>query len=169
VRRATTRRAARWALAALGALALRDGGIGSPLAAPKKPIKLSGIGAYDPEGGDGEHDDDAYKATDQDPSSYWTTEEYNDFANTKKGVGVVLDAGKQVEPGRMIISTDTPGYTAEIRQGTSATGPFEKRVGSGQVVTARTTFHLDDAKARYFLVWITALDRSAHVNDVRAR
>jgi len=156
------------ALAALGALALRDGGIRSPLAAPKKPIKVSGIGAYDPEGGDGEHDDDAYKATDRDPESYWTTEEYNDFANTKRGVGVVLDAGRRVEPSRMIVSTDTPGYTAEIREGASSTGPFDKVIGSAQVVTARTTFHLDDAKARYFVIWITSLDGVAHVNEVRA-
>ena len=156
------------ALAALGALALRDGGIKSPLAAPKKPIRVVGVDSYDPEGDNGEeHDDRVRDATDGDPGTYWTTEGY-EGAFTKSGVGLVLDARRKSEPNRVVLTTDTPGYEAEIRQGNSPTGPFEKRVSSPQTVAARTTFHLDDADARYFLVWITALDGVAHVNEVRA-
>ena len=33
----------------------------------------------------------------------------------------------------------------------------------------RATFELTDAKARYFLVWITALDEIARIHEVRAR
>jgi eukaryotic-like serine/threonine-protein kinase len=157
------------ALAALGAMALRDDGGGGSAAATNTPVRLSGIGAYDPEGGDGEHDGDAYKATDGDRTTYWTTEEYNDFANTKSGVGLVLDAGKDVQPTTMTVSTDTPGYTAEIRAGNSRDGPFERVVGDSQTVTDRTAFTLHDSTARYFVLWITALDGVAHANEVTAR
>jgi hypothetical protein len=157
------------ALAALGAMALRDNGGGGSAGATNTSMRLSGIGAYDPEGGDGEHDDDAYKATDGDPATYWTTEEYNDFANTKSGVGLVLDAGKAVQPATMTVSTDTPGYTAEIRADNSREGPFDRVVGDSRTVEERTTFTLHDSRARYFVLWITALDGVAHANEVRAR
>jgi hypothetical protein len=157
------------ALAALGAMALRDSGGQGSAATTNPPIPLTGIGAYDPEGGDGEHDDDAFKATDGDRTTYWTTEEYNDFTNTKSGVGLVLDAGKDVEPTTMTVSSDTPGYTAEIRAGNSREGPFDRVVGDSQTVADRTTFTLHDSAARYFVLWITALDGVAHANEVRAR
>jgi eukaryotic-like serine/threonine-protein kinase len=156
------------ALAAWGALALRDDGGGSPAAATNGPIRLSGIGAFDPPPGDGaEHDGEAPNATDGDPGTYWTTETYNDFSNSKPGVGLVLDAGKNVEPKSITVTTDTPGFTAQIRDGNSPQGPFEP-VSASQTVEGETTFDLDNADARYFVVWITDLDSRAHVNEVKA-
>jgi eukaryotic-like serine/threonine-protein kinase len=156
------------ALAAWGALALRDDGGGSPAAATNGPIRLSGIGAFDPPPGDGaEHDGEAPNATDGDPGTYWTTETYNDFSNSKPGVGLVLDAGKNVEPKSITVTTDTPGFTAQIRDGDSPQGPFQPVSGS-QTVEGETTFDLDNADARYFVVWITDLDSRAHVNEVKA-
>ena len=155
-------------LAALGALALRDDGDGDPQAAPTRPIRLSGIGAYDPEGGDGEHDDEAPLATDGDLETYWTTERYNDFENTKSGVGVVVDAGRTVEPRTMTVTTDTPGFTAEIRASAAPEGPFEP-VSQSRTIQSRLRYALENARGRYFLVWITELDNVAHVNEVRAR
>ena len=34
-------------------------------------LTLRGVGAYDPVGGDGEHDADAPNATDGNPTTYW--------------------------------------------------------------------------------------------------
>jgi eukaryotic-like serine/threonine-protein kinase len=157
------------ALAAWGALALRDDGGGSPTAATSGPIRLSGIGAYDPEppGDNAEHDDEAANATDGDSGTYWTTETYNDFSNSKPGVGLVLDAGKNVEPKSITVTTDTPGFTAQIRDSDSPQGPFQP-VSDSQTVEGETTFNLDNADARYFVVWITDLDSRAHVNEVKA-
>ncbi|HET6643555.1 MAG TPA: protein kinase [Gaiellaceae bacterium] len=154
--------------AAWGALVLRDGNGGSPAAA-NTPIRLSGIGAFDPAppGDNAEHDDEAPNATDGNPGTYWTTETYNDFSNSKPGVGLVLDAGKEVEPKSITVTTDTPGFTAQIRDGSSPQGPFAPVSGS-QTVQGETTFDLEDAKARYFVVWITDLDSRAHVNEVTA-
>ena len=106
------------------------------------------------------------RATDGDQSTYWTTESYNTFQ--KSGVGLVLDAGRTVQPQTMTVTTDTPGYTLEIKAGDSPEGPFES-VSSSLQIQNRVRFNLQDADARYFLVWITALDGVAHVNEVTAR
>ncbi|MGH3079668.1 MAG: protein kinase domain-containing protein [Gaiellaceae bacterium] len=154
------------ALAALGAMALRDDD--EPTAATSTPIRLAGVTAHDPEGGDGEHDAEAPRATDGSFETYWTTETYNDFERSKEGVGLVLDARAMVEPDVIIVRSDTPGFTAEIRAGNAVGGPFERVVSGSRTVADRTEFELADARARYFVVWITALDSRAHLNEVRA-
>jgi serine/threonine-protein kinase len=157
------------AAAAFGTMALLDNNDGDGTAgATNTPIRLAGVAAYDPEGGDGEHDADAPDATDGQFATYWTTETYNDFENTKQGVGLVLDARREVDPDVLTIRTDTPGFTAEIRAGDDAGGPFDRVVSESKTVVDRTEFELDNASARYFVVWITALDSLAHVNEVRA-
>jgi len=134
-------------------------------------IHLSGVAAYDPDGSGGEHDAEAPRAADGDPGSYWTTETYHDAPSLgKPGVGVVLDAGAEVEPAKVGVVTDTPGFAAEIRAGDSPTGPFRPVSGS-QRVDGQAVFELHDAKARYFVVWITRLGDGypfAHVNEVKA-
>jgi eukaryotic-like serine/threonine-protein kinase len=155
------------ALAALGAMALRDADENGA-AATNVPIRLVGVDSYDPEGDNKEeHDEQVAEATDGDRETSWTTEDYEAF--TKTGVGLVLDARREVEPESITVTTDTPGFTAEIREGDSPTGPFERRVSASQPVVDQTTFRLRNAKARYFVIWITALDEIAHVNEVRAR
>ena len=154
-----------------GVLAL--GGSGSkhrtpPAAVTGGVIALQGIGAYDPVGGDGEHNADAPKATDGDPATYWQTEHYNSGLR-KDGVGVVLDAGANVAAKSMIVSSDTPDFTATILSGASPNGPFAADAPSEQV-GSRTRFALRGNSARYYVVWVTNLGAhsSVHVNDVRA-
>jgi serine/threonine-protein kinase len=134
-------------------------------------VHLSGIRAWDPDGSGGEHDDDAPKAADGNVDTYWTTERYDDAPSLgKPGVGVVLDAVKEVDVAKLGVVTDTPGFTAEIRAGDSPTGPF-RTVSSSEQVGGQAVFELHDAKARYFVVWITRLGagyRFAHVNEVKA-
>jgi serine/threonine protein kinase len=155
------------ALAALGAMALRKDGDGTPAQAGNTAIHLEGVTSYDPEGDNGEeHNDRVADATDRDPATYWTTEEYEgDF--TKSGVGLVLDAGAVVEPSQITVTTDTPGFTAEIQAGGSQSGPFEP-VSDSKTVEASTTFELSNANAQYYVVWITDLDGVAHVSEVKA-
>jgi eukaryotic-like serine/threonine-protein kinase len=152
------------ALAAYGTFELRDD---SPSAAPNEPIRLTGIDSYDPQGDNKEeHDERVALATDGDSTSSWYTETYEgDF--TKSGVGLVLDASRDVEPDALTVITDTPGFQAEIRAGDSPQGPFEP-VSDSRTVQAETTFALDGASARYLMVWITELDAVAHVSEVRA-
>jgi putative peptidoglycan lipid II flippase len=107
-------------------------------------------------------------ATDGDPASYWTTSTYESFSDTKDGVGLVVDAGAARELSQLSLTTDTPGFTAEVRAGDSAEGPFETVVGAGKTVGQTTAWELDGSEHRYYTIWITALDGRAHVNEVEA-
>ena len=154
------------ALAAFGVIMLRDGD-GSPQAAPNAPVRLTGVGSFDPPPGDNaEHDGEAPLATDGNTETYWTTETYQDFSNSKNGVGLVLDARREVEPSAIAVLSETPGFQAEIRAGNSRQGPFEP-VSTSQTVASETSFDLSEAKARYFVVWITDLDGRARINEIR--
>jgi eukaryotic-like serine/threonine-protein kinase len=155
------------ALAAFGAMALRDNDGDGTAGATNTPIQLAGVDSFDPEGDNKEeHDDRVQDATDRNPATYWTTESYQDEF-TKSGVGLVLDARRDVEPKSLTVTTDTPGFTAEIQASDSPTGGFEP-VSAAKTIAEETTFQLDDTKSRYFVVWITDLDGVAHVNEVRA-
>ena len=141
----------------------RDGGNGTSTAGG---VELSGVGAYDPDGGDGEHDAEAGLATDNDPATFWRTSSYrSQLSAFKSGVGLVVEATG--EPDRIAITTDTPGFTAEIQAGDSPEGPFQA-VSDSKVVGPSTTWELRRGDARYYVVWITQLVGSAHVNEVEA-
>jgi serine/threonine-protein kinase len=166
------------AIAVLAVVLVRDNGntppgSGSPPAGGGgAPIALSGVGAYDPPPGNGqEHDSAAPNATDGNPSTYWETEHYRSSLASlgKRGVGLVLDAGSTQTVQHLTVTSDTPGFTAEIQVGDSRDGPF-RTVSASKVVSAQTTFDLSDAHGRYFVVWITDLGSlsSAHVNEVTA-
>ena len=151
-----------------------NGGNGGGGGGGSTAVELAGVASYDPEPGDAkEHDEAVARATDADPASYWTTEEYKDFAATKSGVGLVLDAGSATALASMTVTSDTPGFTARIDAGDSRGGPFTTVAGE-QEVSKRTTFRLDGAEARYYVVWVTAMpdpsrtDERAHVNEVTA-
>jgi len=137
-------------------LALRDSGSGGS----GTPSPLVAVRAYDPPPGDGrEHDELVANATDGHPSTSWQTESYRSstFGNLKSGVGLVLDAGAAARPRSLTVVSDTPGFTAEIKAGSAAGGPFDPVSGS-RTVGSRTTFGLSlDQPRRYFLVWITRL------------
>jgi serine/threonine-protein kinase len=160
---------------ALGALLLlRDSdGVGIvPGNEPQSaPVRLSGIGAYDPEGGDGEHDAEAPNATDRDPSTYWTTEQYRDFR--KGGVGLVLDAGSPVALSRLTITSDDPGFEARIRASRTSGGGFQDVSEEQSVEGGRAAFDIDtDGETyQYYLVWLRLPQEGgrAHVNEVTAR
>jgi eukaryotic-like serine/threonine-protein kinase len=153
------------ALGAFSVIALRDGG--EPNAAATTPINLTAIRDHDPYGDDGaEHPEDVAKATDGRFETFWTTQDYQSF--DKPGVGIILDAGREVEPETLTIRTDTEGFTAHIRAGDSDSGEFD-RVSPGLEVTDGLTFELINAKARYYVIWITEVSGAAHVNEVSAR
>ena len=130
------------------------------------PVTLEGVASYDPDGDDKvEHPERVADATDGDPTTYWTTSTY--FADfTKPGVGLVLKVGGT--PQRLTLTTDTPGFNAEIRSGSSPEGPFDTIVAGDARTAATTTWELNDTDAPYLVLWITDLDGSARVNEVKA-
>jgi hypothetical protein len=134
---------------------------------------LRGSAAFDPFGDGREHDDRVTQATDDNGSTYWETERYlHGLAGVpKKGVGLVLDAGKAVTLHRVGIATDTPGFIAVIRAG-SRPNYFPHWISQPQTVESRTQFDITAGGSyRYYLVWITKLGQGydqAHVNEVKA-
>ena len=134
-------------------------------------VTLRGVTGYDPAGTGGEHDNQAWKATDGNLATFWSTETYAtpDFGNLKSGVGLVLDAGSDVTLHRLTVQTGTPGFSARIQAGDSASGPFTDD-SQDEAVGASTTFDLNGATARYYVVWITLLTPAgvAHVNEATA-
>jgi serine/threonine-protein kinase len=154
---------------AAGAVALalilgnRDGDSGAPAVGK---VKLTAIADYDPQGDESEHPDRVALATDGDPSTSWTTETYSSFM--KPGVGIILDAGKEVEIEHLQIVSDEPGFTAEILAGNSADSGFVP-YSEEQEIGERTTLELAGGKSyRYYVIWITDPNTRAHVNEVRA-
>jgi eukaryotic-like serine/threonine-protein kinase len=128
-------------------------------------VSLRAVRDHDPEGGDGEHPEAVPAATDGDATTYWTTETYSSFS--KSGVGILLAAGEPVSLTRLVVTSDTPGFTAEIRAGDRRQGPFEP-VSDEQQLGRRTSFDLEtDGDRRFYLVWITDPNTTAHVNEAR--
>jgi eukaryotic-like serine/threonine-protein kinase len=133
-----------------------------------KPVRLLGIGAEDP-AGDGEHDEEAGKATDRDPTSYWTTQDYRSF--DKPGVGLVLDAGRPVALAKVTVTSDLGGFPGTIRASGSPVSGFTA-VSSMKEVGSRTTFQIDTngKDYRYYEVWLQLPNGGrAHINGVTAR
>jgi eukaryotic-like serine/threonine-protein kinase len=150
------------------------GGVGPGVTgASSKPVKLQAAVSFDPQGDDGEeHPSEVPYATDGDPRTYWPTSSYHYGGGSlgKPGVGIVLDAGRRAQPGKIVVVSDTPGFTAEIRAGPGQDGPFDEVVAEAAQVGSRKAFDTGDAEARYWLVWITNLgaNGAVHVNEVKA-
>jgi predicted Ser/Thr protein kinase len=151
---------------AFGAILLRDevpvvSGDGAEPAAEK--ITVRAVRSYDPLGDDGsEHESEVGRATDGDTSTAWRTSSYNFPGGSfgKEGVGIVLDASGA--PKALVVQTDTPGFTAEVRDGDRVLSP-PRQVGSA------TTFPLPDGNdATELILWLTNRgdNRSVHVNEV---
>ncbi len=167
------RRRSRWplVLALLGVLLLAGAAAGLLLpdddkgnAALPSPIALEAVGTEDP-AGDGEHDDEVGNAVDENAATYWTTSHYNyaDGGFGKEGVGLRLAANRP--PSELVVESETPGFTAEVRSG-------DQVVASSQRVGTKTTFELpDDLDATELVLWITNRgdNGAVRINEVRAR
>jgi len=121
-------------------------------------ITLHGVGNDDPSGPSDTHANTASAATDGNPSTDWYTQHYFSatFGGLKPGLGLVVDAGRNVKLSTLTVSTPTPGFTAQIKAGSSPQGPFADD-SAPQTVSATTTFHLNGSTARYYVVWISQL------------
>lgn len=137
---------------------------------PTKPtavrIDVTGVGAYDPEGDQSENGSDAVLATDGNPATAWKSERYRSTFR-KTGVGLVVDAGRPVKASRVVVTSETPGYSAQVRVGASPTGPFAA-VSASKAIAQRTAFALKPRSGRYVMLWITSMPTAgaAAVNEI---
>jgi serine/threonine-protein kinase len=122
---------------------------------------------FDPDGDGVEHSEEVGLATDGSPATVWPTETYGlasiaeATGGEKPGVGLILDAGKEVEGTSLVIDTTESDWEGEIYA--AAAGPPDDLAGWGESVAA---FSGADAQegvaldlpepARYYLIWITS-------------
>ena len=130
-------------------------------------VRFTGASAFDPFGDNTEHGDRAREAIDGDPATFWNTEHYDGTLN-KPGVGLVLNLRAAKQLSKLVVRTGTPGFTAKIESGSSATGPFNP-VSPSREVGSNTTFSLNAGAAQYYVVWITDLgpNSSVEINEVK--
>jgi hypothetical protein len=156
----------------VAAVLLHDNGKGSNGSPPRPlgPVHFTSAAAFDPDGDGHEHDASARDAIDANTSTAWETEHYNGAQLNKAGVGIVVGAARPVRPKRLTITTDTPGFTAVVKTGDSATGPFHVVSRSTTVAGTEQTFDLSGG-GRYFLLWITDLgsNEQVRIDEISAR
>jgi hypothetical protein len=147
--------------------------VSAPPQGGSTPVSLSAVTAYDPNGDGGEHDSEAPNATDGNPATYWRTDRYvtQDFGGLKDGVGLVLNVPDTVELKTLTVTSDTPGFTAVVKAGSSpetATADSEP-----ETVGSKTTFDLNggSGSGSVYVLWITRLPDGgrAQVNEVTAK
>ncbi len=125
-------------------------------------LTFADVQAYDPAGGDGEHDAEAPNAADGAASTEWVTERYKAAnVNGKPGVGLLIRLNRPARLTRVRITSSTAGGTFRI-------------LGPGSTVDARAVLSADaqlgapkvdvsitsTAVVSEFVVWITALPAS---------
>ncbi len=143
------------------------GGSSSPPAAnATQRIGVTHAAAFDPVGGDGEHDDVAGLAVDGDKATFWDTESYKQpDVGGKPGVGLILTlAGPAEVRAVQIVSPDTGSdvqiYVADTAAPTLA--GWGKAAGIGTDLARSATIALDGRPTGAFvLVWLTKLPQNA--------
>jgi serine/threonine-protein kinase len=141
-------------------------------------VQRASAHAYDPFGGDGEHDDAATRVVDRDPGTTWTPESYRDGIEGagKSGVGIYVDAKPQVEAVQLQVQTPAPGFKATIYAAPAGDVPASvpggwTKVGGGTVNSGDKRFKLAGGTPyRYYLVWITKLApgaERAEISEIR--
>ena len=134
-------------------------------------VTLRAAGNYDPSGPRDTHANTASAATDGNPATFWYTQTYAtpNFGGLKHGLGLRLDAGSSVKLGHLTVTTATPGFEATILAGNSPNSGLV-RDSAAQTVGGSTTFTLQGATARYYVLWISRLPPGdkAEVNQITA-
>ena len=165
------------ALAVAGVLignTLADGGLlggsdstttttASPSPDGATPVAITTATPFDPEVGDGENDDAAPRAIDDDPASAWATSTYNstDFGGLKDGVGLILSLDQAAALDKLTVSSPTGGWTADVYVGDELApdlaGWGDPAVSGQPFGDGETVVDLGGATGDQVLIWITGL------------
>ena len=99
-------------------------------------------------------------ATDGNPSTYWETEEYANLQRASRASGIVLDAGRAVLPKAIVVNASGSELTRANPDGLAPRRRPPTSLRRRSTVDGRTSFKiLRGVPARYFMLWITQLDR----------
>ena len=145
------------------------GGSGGNAGGASTPVHLRAVRDYDPDGDGSEHPERVQYATDGDPNTYWETQHYISF--TKPGVGIVLDAGRDVKLSELGVASGTPGFEAQVKVSSSPDSGFVADSAWTTIGATSETIQLQGKSGRYYLLWIRLSPGGgvAYVNEVTAR
>ena len=139
-------------------------------------LELNAATDFDPLGTDGEHPYETGLAIDGNAKgTAWSTETYTAGLG-KDGVGLILDAGDNVQPSELRLLTDGGGWTYEIYAAKGSSTPVDiESFGSpvSDELTADSTESVAELDvpepSRYFLVWITSVPdgAAAEISDAQ--
>lgn len=125
-------------------------------------LKIIGVTAFDPEGGDGENDAEVGLVIDGRADTAWATEGYkNPTTAPKRGVGFILDLGRASSLTAVDLDAVHPGWNTQIF--VSPTSPtnldgWGANRGEGIDLSTHASIHLTTGSSgRYVLVWLTKL------------
>ncbi len=132
--------------------------------APTGPVQLASIAVYDPSG-DPDNPGRVGRAADNDPSSSWSTSDYDQqFPSLKPGIGLMTTFRAPSRVSQVVVRSPSPGTKIEIRSATAPDVPLAQTqlLGSGTVSGDTTTIPVQTmtAPTSNLLVWITTLGRS---------
>lgn len=162
------------AAAAVGAVIwISGGGGGGGGGVEAKPIAVAEAADYDPQGDEVEHSEEVGFAVDDNPAATggaWSTESYVVgpalVDSGKEGVGIYLDAGRDVAARTLEVRSAEGGWDLEV-YGSPGPVPADvdewTRLGSASDVRSRQTVELSTVGGpfRYYLLWITRLAGSS--------
>jgi hypothetical protein len=128
-----------------------------------EPVAIADATDFDPLPGTGAENPEAVpNALDEDPASFWHTDNYYGpgFGNLKPGVGIVLDLGEQRNV--RTLTVDAVGETSvEFRAAPGATDMPDSAddfttiaQGTGESLTLQAQ---DSVETQFVLVWLTEL------------
>jgi len=145
------------------------GGDGSPgpadstgTTAGQTAVRVVQASSFDPLTRDAdkqENENEAPLAIDDDPSTAWTTEGYNDNLGAfKQGVGLVLDLGEPKATGRLGLTLPAAGAELTIYGSDNRPESLEgwEELAGPQTAGEKASFDLG-GRHRYLLVWFTSL------------
>jgi hypothetical protein len=135
------------------------------------PLTSAQIRVVDPPRGNRKELPNADRAIDQDLSTSWQTDHYNqpDFGAIKPGIGLLLDLGANTHVETVNLALTLPGATIGLRTGSEDPGADTGQAGDKEIndtftdlgdpvvdATTTVTFTIDK-DVRYLLVWISRL------------
>lgn len=130
-------------------------------AAPAGPVpQVSGVRTLDPQGGDGENDETAPRAIDDDPSSFWRSSTYSSaqFGGLKDGLGMVVTLSEESAVSSVTLQVGGSGGAMELRSAPGQGLEGSEVIGTADPGSGTVTIELaEPVTTQNLLLWWTEL------------
>jgi serine/threonine-protein kinase len=146
---------------AVAALLVQTGGNGEEGSGvtPGAPLAVTAVQSFDPEGGDGEHEELVARAIDGKPETEWHSETYRLPAfGPKNGVGLILRLDRPRRVGQLEVMSPNRGWAARVYVADTAPttlSEWGQPVAERRGLTGQVTFDLKGRQAGVVLLWFT--------------